>query len=111
MHSGYEEAFNESISRPEKFWGRIAQSIHWYKKYDRVLSRDNPPFYQWFEGGMVNSCYSALDYHVEHGLEDRVALIYDSPVTGTVRKYSYGELTGPRCPVRRRPLPARRGKR
>ena len=92
MHSGYEEAFNEAVSSPEKFWGRIAENVHWYKKYDRVLSRGNPPFYQWFEGGMVNSCYSALDYHVECGLKDRVALIYDSPVTGTVRKYSYGEL-------------------
>ena len=92
MRSGYEEAFHESISDPEKFWGGIAERVHWYRKYDRVLNRDNPPWYPWFEGGMVNSCYSALDYHVEHGLKDRMALIYDSPVTGKVRKYSYGEL-------------------
>ena len=57
-----------------------------------MINRENPPFYRWFEGGFVNSCYSALDYHVEHGNGDRIALIYDSPVTKTVKKYSYGEL-------------------
>jgi propionyl-CoA synthetase len=57
-----------------------------------VLNSKNPPFYRWFEGGLVNSCYNALDHHVENGLKDRIALIYDSPVTKTVKRYTYGEL-------------------
>ena len=92
MSSGYYEIFREALSSPEKFWGRIADSVHWFKPYDNVLNRDNPPFYSWFEGGMVNSCYSALDYQVDHGRKDQVALIYDSPVTKTVKKFTYGEL-------------------
>ena len=58
----------------------------------RVLNRDNPPFFRWFEGGILNSCYHALDYHVENGKKDDIALIFDSPVTATVKKYTYGEL-------------------
>jgi propionyl-CoA synthetase len=92
MSGEYERAFHEAVSNPEKFWRTAATKVRWYRHYDRVLTSDNPPFYRWFEGGMVNSCYNALDYHVEHGLRDRVALIYDSPVTKTVKKFTYGEL-------------------
>ena len=92
MSGEYERAFHEAAINPEKFWGAAATKVQWYQDYDRVLSSDNPPFYRWFEGGMVNSCYNALDYHVEQGLKDRIALIYDSPVTKIVKKYSYGEL-------------------
>ena len=87
MNSKYDRVFHEAITKPEIFWGRIASHVHWFKPFDRVLNRDNPPFYTWFEGGMVNSCYSALDYQVDHGRKDQVALIYDSPVTKTVKKY------------------------
>ena len=92
MTGEYERAFHEAVSNPEQFWGAAARKIQWYRNYDRVLNGDNPPFYRWFEGGLVNSCYHALDCHVEHGLKDRTALIYDSPVTKTVKKYTYGEL-------------------
>jgi propionyl-CoA synthetase len=92
MSGEYERAFHEAVSNPEKFWGAAATKVQWYRNYDRVLTSDNPPFYRWFEGGMVNSCYNALDYHVEQGRKDRIALIYDSPVTKTVKKFTYGEL-------------------
>jgi propionyl-CoA synthetase len=92
MSGEYERAFHEAVTNPEKFWGTAATKVKWFRHYDKVLTSDNPPFYRWFEGGMVNSCYNALDYHVEQGLKDRIALIYDSPVTKTVKKYSYGEL-------------------
>jgi propionyl-CoA synthetase len=92
MSGEYERAFRESITDPEHFWGAAAEKIHWYKKYERVLNSTNPPFYRWFEGGVINSCYHALDYHVENGLRDRIALIYDSPVTRMVKRYTYGEL-------------------
>jgi len=92
MSGEYKQAFLESVGDPEHFWGAAAEKVHWYKKYERVLNSTNPPFYRWFEGGVVNSCYNALDYHVENGLKNRIALIYDSPVTGTVKRYTYGEL-------------------
>ncbi len=92
MTGEYDRAFRESISQPELFWGAAAENVQWYQTYNRVLNSENPPFYRWFEGGIVNSCYNALDYHIENGLKDTVALIYDSPVTKTVKRYTYGEL-------------------
>ena len=89
----YQETFTKSIKDPEAFWGKAAEDIHWYKKWDKVLDASNPPFYRWFAGGQMNTCYNALDRHVDAGNGDRTALIYDSPVTGgTVKKYSYREL-------------------
>ena len=92
MRGDYERAHREASVNPEGFWGKAAEQVKWYRKYDRVLNRDNPPFYRWFEGGILNSCYHALDYQVENGRRDQVALIYDSPVTSTIKKYTYGEL-------------------
>ncbi|MDO9538764.1 MAG: propionyl-CoA synthetase [Methanocalculus sp.] len=92
MSGEYEEAFRESIRNPEHFWGAAAKNIVWYKEYDRVITPGDPPFYRWFEGGMLNTCYNCLDRHIEEGRGDRIALIYDSPVTKTVIKYSYTEL-------------------
>lgn len=90
----YQELFNQSIEDPEAFWAKAAEEIHWYKKWDKVLDDSNPPFYRWFTGGEMNTCYNALDRHVEAGNGDRIALIYDSPVTnGTIKKYTYSELT------------------
>jgi propionyl-CoA synthetase len=92
MSGEYERAFRESVADPEHFWGAAAEKVHWYKKYERVLNNTNPPFFRWFEGGVINSCYNALDYHVGNGLKDRIALIYDSPVTRTVKRYTYNDL-------------------
>ena len=92
MSGEYERAFRESVADPERFWGAAAEKVQWYRPFDRVLTNDTPPFSRWFEGGLVNSCYNALDYHVENGLKDSIALIYDSPVTKTVTRYTYGEL-------------------
>ncbi|MGW8272993.1 MAG: AMP-binding protein, partial [Thermodesulfovibrionales bacterium] len=88
----YDEAFEESIGNPESFWGRAAGDISWYRKWDRVLDDSNKPFYRWFAGGELNTCYNAVDRHVEGGRGDQIALIYDSPVTSTVQKFSYREL-------------------
>ncbi len=89
----YDEVYSRSLSDPEGFWGEAAQSIHWEKPWDRVLDDSNPPFYRWFAGGELNTCYNALDRHVEAGRGDQAALIYDSPVTDTKRTYTYSELT------------------
>lgn len=90
--SKYQEAYDESINNPEKFWGEAAKGIHWYKPYTRVLDDSKKPFYRWFVGGELNTCYNAIDRHVESGNGSRIALIYDSPVTGTIAHYSYKEL-------------------
>ncbi len=88
----YEQAYARSLADPEGFWGDAARSIHWEKPWERVLDDSNPPFYRWFAGGELNTCYNAIDRHVEAGRGDQAALIYDSPVTGTKRTYSYTEL-------------------
>ena len=92
MSGEYERAFRQAIDHPEQFWGAAADNVRWIRSYDTVLNRANPPFFRWFEGGVLNTCYHALDHHVKNGLAGRIALIYDSPVTKTVRKYTYGEL-------------------
>ncbi|MCG6863312.1 MAG: propionyl-CoA synthetase [Chromatiaceae bacterium] len=89
----YDEVYSRSLSDPDGFWGEAARSIHWEKPWDRVLDDSNPPFYRWFSGGELNTCYNALDRHVAEGRGDQAALIYDSPVTGAKRTYSFRELT------------------
>ena len=92
MSNPYYQAYQKSIENPEAFWGEFAEDSHWYKKRDKVLDDTNKPFYQWFTGGEINTCYNALDYHVEKGNGERIALIYDSPVTQTIKKFTYAEL-------------------
>ncbi|MFZ5996614.1 MAG: propionyl-CoA synthetase [Nitrospirota bacterium] len=88
----YEEIFRKSIQDPHGFWGEAAEALSWYRKWDKVLDNTNPPFYRWFAGGEMNTCYNTLDRHVEGGKADQVALIYDSPVTNQVQKFTYREL-------------------
>lgn len=92
MVGAYEASYREWLRDPEGFWARAAESIHWYKKWDQVLDTSRAPFYRWFTGGLVNTCYNLLDVHVENGRAQQVALIYDSPVTGVVKSYTYREL-------------------
>ena len=92
MPGSFDEIYSQSLNDPERFWAQAAEDVHWYKKWDKVLDDSRPPFYRWFTGGIVNSCYNALDLHVENGRADQPALIYDSPVTGTVKTFTYREL-------------------
>ncbi|MGH7075519.1 MAG: propionyl-CoA synthetase [Stellaceae bacterium] len=93
MSSRYDDAYRRSLADPEGFWAEAAEALHWERRWDRVLDDSNKPFYRWFSGGRLNTCYNALDRHVEAGNGDRVALIYDSPVTNTIQKFTYAELT------------------
>ena len=89
----YQEVYQRSLEDPEGFWGEVAEDIEWYQKWDKVLDESRAPFYRWFSGGVVNTCYNALDRHVENGRADQLALVYDSPITGgTVKKFTYREL-------------------
>ena len=75
-----------------QLWQRAAEDIHWYKAPTELLDSSNPPFYRWFPDGVTNACYNALDIHIEQGRGAQDALIYDSPVTNTKRRYSYADL-------------------
>ena len=92
MVSNYEKVYSRSLEDPEGFWAEAAEDVHWYRKWDQVLDDSQKPLYQWFKGGMVNSCYNALDLHVGTGRANQLALIYDSPVTDTTRTFTYYEL-------------------
>ena len=88
----YNQIHARSLSDPEGFWGEAAEEITWIKRWDKVLDDSNPPFYRWFKGGVLNTCYNAVDRHVEAGRGDQAAIIYDSPVTGTVQTITYREF-------------------
>jgi propionyl-CoA synthetase len=85
--SGYDDVYRRSIDEPELFWGQAAESIDWDVPPRTVLEDG-----RWFPDGRLNTCHNALDRHVAAGHGERTALVYDSPVTGTVRAYSYAEL-------------------
>ena len=92
MNNPYENAFQKSMNDPVGFWSEAAQCCHWYTKWDKVLDDSHKPFYRWFVGGEMNTCYNALDLHIEQGRGNQIALIYDSPVTNTIKKFTYIEL-------------------
>jgi propionyl-CoA synthetase len=92
MTNAYQTAYDQSINAPNEFWAEAAEAISWVKRWDKVLDDSNPPFYRWFTGGQLNTCYNAIDVHVENGRGDQAALIYDSPVTDTVKTYTYSQL-------------------
>ncbi len=89
----YEQEYRASIEQPETFWKKQAQRIQWFKKPETILGKDDNGVDRWFVDGELNTAYLALDYHVLNGRGDQLALIYDSPVTGDKRTYTYSQLT------------------
>jgi propionyl-CoA synthetase len=92
LSKNYKEIYHSSIKNKEDFWQKISEDIFWYEKPTKVLNTNNPPFYKWFEDGVTNTCYNALDYHIEKGRGEKIAIIYDSPITNTQKKITYYEL-------------------
>ena len=92
MTRRYEEVYRRSLADPEGFWAEAAEAIDWERRWDQVLDRSRAPFYLWFRGARLNTCWNALDRHVERGRAEQTALIYDSPVTGQIKKFTYREL-------------------
>jgi len=88
----YQTEYQNSLQDPEGFWARQAQKLDWYRPADEVLSTDEDGLYRWFKGAMTNTAYLALDYHVENGRADQVAMYYDSPVTQTKAQFSYRQM-------------------
>ena len=90
--AGYADAFRRSLADPDGFWGEAAEAIDWYQRPTAVLDASGAPFYRWFTGGVLNTCFNAVDRHVRDGRGDQAALIYDSPVTSTSRTFTYQQL-------------------
>jgi propionyl-CoA synthetase len=88
----YAAEYQRSIEQPEQFWKEKAQALEWFQFPKTILSQDENGMDRWFADGELNTCYLALDHHVEQGRSDQAALIYDSPVTNTKKTYSYREL-------------------
>ena len=90
--SSLKKVFERSIEHPSEFWGEIAEAVDWNRKWDKVLDDSDAPYYRWFSGAEVNTCFNALDLHVREGRGDQDAIIYDSAMTGEIRNISYQEL-------------------
>jgi propionyl-CoA synthetase len=90
--SNYEEQFDLSINDPEKFWKEKSNLIQWFEEPKEILTKDEHGLYRWFKGGKLNTSYLALDYHIEKGKGNNLALIYDSPVTDSRKSYTFLEL-------------------
>lgn len=88
----YDSFYRRSIDHPENFWAEQAEKIAWYEKPSTILSLDENGFYRWFKGGKLNTCYLAVDYHIEQGRGQQTALIYDSAATKSVKKYTFLEI-------------------
>jgi propionyl-CoA synthetase len=88
----YNEVYHQSIEDPEDFWGEAAESLHWYKKWDKVLDDSKPPFFRWFVGGKTNVCYNAVDRHALGNARGKAALIWESAEQGKSKVITYYEL-------------------
>jgi len=84
--------YRRSLDQAEEFWAEAAAEIDWIEPWHRVLDDSRAPLFRWFTGGRLNTCYNALDRHVERGRGEQPALIYDSPVTETVGVLTFREL-------------------
>ena len=90
--SRYPEVYARWQRDPEGFWAEAARAIDWYKTWDKVLDPYAGQYGRWFVGAECNTTYNCLDRHVERGRAGQKALVYDSPVTGTQRAFTYAEL-------------------
>ena len=88
----YQAEYQRSMNDPEGFWKEKAAALSWFKAPEKILSQDEHGIYHWFADGEMNTSYMALDYHVEQGRGDNIAMIYDSPVTDTKTQYTYAQL-------------------
>ncbi|MFK8068333.1 MAG: AMP-binding protein, partial [Gammaproteobacteria bacterium] len=92
MNRSYQTVYDHSVKEPEVFWEQTASTLHWYTPWEKVLDDSKAPFYRWFSGATFNTCYNALDIHIENGRGDQAAIIYDSPVTKSKSTLSYIDL-------------------
>src|SRR5258708_4043718 len=91
-NSRYRQVHARSLADPEGFWGEAARDIDWIEPAKKIFDPASGPYGRWFAGGVVNTCYNALDRHVAGGRADQVALIHDSPLAGSVTKFTYAQI-------------------
>ena len=92
MVSRYHDVYAAWKADPQRFWAEAAAEIDWFKRWDRVFDGQAGVHGRWFVGAECNTCYNALDRHVAGGRDDQLALIHDSAITGTIRKFTYAEV-------------------
>jgi acyl-coenzyme A synthetase/AMP-(fatty) acid ligase len=92
LNMSYPIKYDQSISEKEDFWLKEAQKIDWFTFPETILSTNEDNLYHWYKGGKLNTCYLALDKHVDSGRGQQTALIYDSPVTGAKKQFTYDQL-------------------
>ena len=92
MKMRYQDVYDRAANDPEAFWLEQAEAIDWVTPPTKALDDSNAPLYRWFTDAEVNTCYNAVDRHVENGRGDQAAIIYDSPVTDTKRTITYAQL-------------------
>jgi len=88
----FDEIYARSLRDPDGFWAEAAEAIEWDQRWERVLDDRDAPHYRWFPGARLNTCHNALDRHVAEGRGEQLALIYDSPVTGSLQRFTYRKL-------------------
>ena len=93
MSTSYEQDYRRSLEQPELFWSEQAKAIEWFSRPEKIMEKDANGVVRWFGGGKLNTAWLALDRHVEAGRGDQIALIYDSPVTNTITRITYRDLT------------------
>jgi propionyl-CoA synthetase len=92
MASRYHEVYSAWQSDPEGFWAKAAEDIDWFRRWDKVFDAAAGVYGHWFTGAECNTCYNAVDRHVDGGRADQIALVHDSAVTGTMTRFTYAEL-------------------
>ena len=90
--SSFDETYRRWQDDPQAFWAAAAEPLYWHRRWEAVRDDSRPPFHRWFPGGEFNTCYNCVDRHIDRGRGRQLALIYDSPVTGTVRRFTFEEL-------------------
>lgn len=88
----YDELYRRSLENPEDFWAHVGECATWFTPFNKVLDNSNPPFSKWYVGGTLNTCYNAVDRHVEAGRGEQAAIIHDSPITNSLATMTYSEL-------------------
>jgi len=91
MASAYKEIYESWEKNPMAYWEEAAKEIDWFSPAEKIFDQDAGIFGHWFTGATCNTCYNCLDRHVEDGRADQAAIIYDSPITGNQRTYTYAE--------------------
>ena len=96
MSKKFSDIYQNSLKNPESFWKEVSNDIFWFKKPTKILNKSNPPFFKWFEDGVTNTCYNAVDLHVQNGKGDKIAIIYDSPITN-FKTIAFNPFRTPLC--------------